>query len=148
MWQSNDYLSADSVIAPTDRHKKNFEEHETITGFLEFVDYSPLSWPYLLIWKHNKYFTVINPEEKARFSVLYYDQYDTLPSTGYPKVSFWLEGSSNQVSLELDAAGWKIPQGCTTGKSQWSRAYISTGIRQRMTPARKNIRSRQAHCGN
>lgn len=113
MWQSSDYVGADALILTTDREIKEFTDPDPAkcvdlaTGLFNFVDYYFSPCPYVLARQHSRYFVSIYLEETINFNVVYYDQYSNPPSTGYPQITYWRDGTYDYVSSSMDYVGPK-----------------------------------------
>lgn len=105
MWQTSDWISADTMIAATGQGSQSFEEFDASPDWFCTVDYIPVVAPVLLIWDHPHNFISVYAEEPVTFSVLYYDRFGNPPLSGYPRVRYWLDGTSDCVIQPLDAAG-------------------------------------------
>ncbi|MFH1368871.1 MAG: hypothetical protein ABII64_07075 [Elusimicrobiota bacterium] len=66
------------------------------------VTNSPLP---ILEWCHDRYFVSVYEEQTPCFRLVYYDYYDSMPSAGYPKLTYWLKGSASQLTETLDLKG-------------------------------------------
>ena len=70
-------------------------------GLFGIIDVSSSPLPCLITLTGNSYFVSVLGEQKVTFSVNYEDNYGNMPSTGYPKVTYWLQGTSNYETLAL-----------------------------------------------
>ncbi|MHB9154538.1 MAG: fibronectin type III domain-containing protein [Endomicrobiales bacterium] len=102
MWQSADWVSADTFVSSFDTGRNNLDEYEVTYSFLDFVDYQLMPLQSFLEWDHDRYILTVYPEENTAFSVIYFDPYRNLPSDGYPKVSYWTEdGPHSSLPMSL-----------------------------------------------
>ncbi len=100
MHQVGEWIQADIMVTKTAKESQSLDEFTTATCFYEFIEYTSALTAMNLIPQSQKTMTII-PEEKTCFNVIYYDAYNNMPSTGYPKVSYWSATlSTTSVSLE------------------------------------------------
>lgn len=103
MWQTSDWISADTSLASFEQ--KEQADFESILSnspsFFIHVDYSYAPIPNMLFWQHDRYFVNVCGETDVGFSVLYRDPYNNPAADGYPKLTFWPQGSSDHTTLPL-----------------------------------------------
>jgi hypothetical protein len=104
MWQSKDWIGADTLVAATDQKGKIFDQFDANADWFANVDYCLIPCPCMLAWQHAQHFIKVYPEEEIVFCVLYDDKYNNAPSEGYPRVTYWADGAQ-QVSTAMDLAG-------------------------------------------
>jgi len=105
MGQSADWIASDTCISATNREIKSIDEIECTLSFFNHVDYNLTLSALNLFWTSPRYFVTVASEENTNFRVLYYDAYNNMPSTGYPKVNFWDIARSSATTLTLDFIG-------------------------------------------
>lgn len=101
---SSGWITVNALAMATDMGKETIDEIELMTGFLSLKDLTDVSQalPSFLIRQHSAYFVNVFKEEDVAFSVIYRDDYGNMPSSGYPEVIFWPEGTQDYTTLQLD----------------------------------------------
>jgi len=78
------------------------ENTELFSSFIACMDYADEALPRFLAWEHSPYFTNIPNEAPVTFSVCYRDNYNNLPSTDYPKVTWWPKDTEQYTTCSLE----------------------------------------------
>jgi len=73
-------------------------------GLFGMIDASSSMLPCLLTFNGSSYFVSVLGQDKVTFSVNYQDSYNDAPSTGYPRVNYWVQGSNTTQTLTLSLA--------------------------------------------
>ena len=102
---SADWVTVSVSEEQTDMAVQSTDEIEVSNGFFYNVDQHATAMPQLLRWEHSPYFINVPNEGNILFEVSYFDQYSIMPSSGYPKVTYWKTGTDDSRTLSMDFTG-------------------------------------------
>ncbi len=134
---SCDWICVDAAADHFSHATKTFGDELELSADLLRPFSSPTDpLPQILTWNHPRNFVAVYTESPVSFSVNYQDPYGIAPSIGYPRVEYWVEGSSvantlvlPSISGSLYGANVTLPNGVyqyryITGNAQLPSEYI------------------------
>ncbi|MCX5778174.1 MAG: hypothetical protein NTU66_03000 [Elusimicrobia bacterium] len=79
--------------------------------------------PQFLTWMHDRYFVNVHDEGSIAFKVQYQDEYNNPPSEGYPKLTYWKEGTQDRHDIVLDSDNGSFGKRQSIPLGQYSYQY-------------------------
>lgn len=103
--QSSAWIDLHSTLVSLTPEIASRDDLSTMSGYFKDYESIPSSSDLILMRNTPSYFVTVYPEQKADFSVTYLDPYSNPPSTGYPRVTYWREGSAEKTTSILESSG-------------------------------------------